>query len=132
MTDNEVNENGSAEESGYAPILYKFTNQAQAPELEALLAMFYKGAYENRLGIMQAKNITTNEEELVLVGITLDVHGKTDCYPLARLLKAEEAPNYRSPDGQGGWFDPLNPEEAEVVKDTMKPVEESLTDVPVN
>jgi hypothetical protein len=124
MTDNE--------ESTSSPILYKFTNRSEAPEMEALLAMFYRGAYENQLGIMEAKNVATGTQELVLVGVTLDVHGKTDCYPLARLLKAEEAPNYRSPDGAGGWFDPLNPEEAEAVKETMKPVEESLTDVSLN
>jgi hypothetical protein len=130
MSDNEMNTD--VEEQGVAPILYKFTNQAEAPELETLLSMFYKGAYANRLGIMQAKNVATDCEELLLVGVTLDVHGKTDCYPLARLLTAEEAPNYRSPDGNGGWFDPLDPEEAEAVKETMKPVEECLTDVPLS
>lgn len=117
-------------EEGYAPILYKFTNQEQAPELEALLAMFYTGAYENRLGIMQAKNVDLDQEELLLVGISLDADGKTDCYPLARLLKAEEVVNYRSPNGKGGWFDPLNPVEATAAKADMKPVTESVEDVP--
>jgi hypothetical protein len=122
----------NSEENGYAPILYKFTNQTQAPELESLLAMFYTGAYENRLGIMQAKNLEADEEELLLVGVSIDANGKTDCYPLARLLKAEDVANYRSPDGKGGWFDPLDPEAAEAVKEEMKPVEESLTDVPLS
>lgn len=117
-------------EDGYAPILYKFTNQEQAPELEALLAMFYTGAYENRLGIMQAKNVDLGQEELLLVGISLDADGKTDCYPLARLLKAEEVVSYRSPNGKGGWFDPLDPEEASAAKADMKPVAESVEDVP--
>lgn len=119
----------SNEEQGYAPILYKFTNQKQAPELEALLAMFYTGAYENRLGIMQAKNVSTDQEELVLVGVSLDADGKTDCYPLARLLRAEEVGSYRSPDGKGGWFDPLDVEEATSAKADMKPASESVSDV---
>lgn len=116
-------------EEGYGPVLYKFTNQAQAPELEALLAMFYTGAYENRLGIMQAKNVVSGEEELLLVGVALDPDGKTDCYPLARLLKAEEVAYYRSPDGKGGWFDPTCPEESCAAKQDMKPVEEATIHV---
>lgn len=119
----------SDEQGGYAPILYKFTNQKQAPELEALLAMFYTGAYENRLGIMQAKNITSGQEELVLVGVSLDAEGKTDCYPLARLLKAEEVVDYRSPDGKGGWYDPLNEQEVTAVKADMLPLDESVHSV---
>lgn len=119
----------NVEEGGYAPILYKFTNQKHAPELEALLAMFYTGAYENRLGIMQAKNVELDKEEIVLVGISLDADGKTECYPLARLLKAEEAHNYLSPDGKGGWFDPANEAELTAAKADMRPVVEAVENV---
>jgi hypothetical protein len=95
-------EQATAEEQ--APItLYTFANHNPAPELESLLAMFYKGAVDNRLGIMQAKNTVTDEEQLLLVGVTVE-EGNTQCYPLCVLLKAEDVPNYRAPDGNGGWF----------------------------
>lgn len=86
--------------------LYTFANHHPAPELEVLLRMFYRGASENMLGIMQALNTETNAEELVLVGVSLDSKGNTQCYPLATLLSKEQTPKYRSPDGKGGWFDP--------------------------
>lgn len=98
--------------------LYTFANHHPAPELEVLLRMFYRGASENMLGIMQALNVATNTEELVLVGVSLDEKGNTQCYPLASLLSREQAPNYRSPDGKGGWFDPNAAEETAVVEDT--------------
>jgi hypothetical protein len=83
--------------------LYTFSNHSPAPELESLLAMFYKGAVDNQLGIMQALNTETNAEELLLVGVTVD-NGDTHCYPLCTLLKAEDVPRYKAPNGKGGWF----------------------------
>lgn len=83
--------------------LYTFANHNPAPELESLLAMFYKGAADNQLGIMQAKHIETNEEQLLLVGVTVE-DGNTQCYPLCVLLRAEDVPLFRAPDGKGGWF----------------------------
>lgn len=115
-----------------APILYVFSNREHAPELEALLGMFLRGAAEDRIGIMQALNVTTKEEEIILVGVDLDENNKTECFPIAKLLRAEDAPSYRSPDGKGGYFNPLDPEEVESAKKGMKAVhEESLVDVSI-
>lgn len=84
--------------------LYTFANQNPAPELEALLAMFYKGANDNTLGIMQAMNVESGAEEVLLVGVAVGDNGHTECFPLCTLLKAEEVGRYRSPDGKGGWY----------------------------
>lgn len=120
MTD--VNE--QAEE--FAPILYTFANRSPAPELESLLAMFYQAVLDNTLGIMQALNSETGEEEVLLVGVHVDENGKTECYPLTSLLSAESVHKYNAPDGKGGFFDPADKELAEAVKAEMKAVEDSL------
>lgn len=114
-----------------APIMYTFANRSPAPELESLLAMFYTGAYDNRLGIMQAKNRTTELEEVLLVGVDVSPDGKTQCYPLARLLAVEEATNYFAPDGTGGWYDPTDADAVKSHQDSMKPIDEALVDVPL-
>lgn len=105
MTDELIEQAPEAEQAAEAAevTLYTFSNHSPAPELESLLAMFYKGAVDNQLGIMQALNSETNAEELLLVGVTVD-NGNTHCYPLCTLLKAEDVPRYKAPDGKGGWF----------------------------
>ena len=102
------------------PVLYKFTNQAQSDELDDILAMFYMGVYNNTIGIMQAYDLNVEKEELILVGVTLDEDGKPDCYPLAKVLRAEDVPNFLAPDGKGGFYDPSNPSENQEAKDNMK------------
>lgn len=119
-------------EEGVAPILYTFANRSPAPELESLLSMFYYSAFDNTLGIMQALNSETGEEEVLLVGVNVDDNGKTECFPLARLLSAEEVEKYRAPDGEGGFYDLTDSEAAQAVRDSMKPVDESLIDVPLH
>lgn len=83
-------------------VLRVFANRQPAPELEMVLAMFYRGAQSNRIGIMQALNAETNEEEVLLVGYD-EVDGEVECFPLALVLKAEDTSKYRHPDGNGGW-----------------------------
>lgn len=126
MTDNiETNE-------GVAPILYVFANRQPAPELEHLLSMFYMAAYTNTLGVMHAFNTKTDTEEVVLVGVAVDEEGKTQCFPIAKVLAAEDAGIYFSPTGTGGFYDPTDAEAASTVRESMKPVDESLVDVPLN
>lgn len=109
-----------------APVLYKFTNHEISHELDNLLAMFYQGTYGNTLGIMQALNKDSGEEEIILVGVVLDEEGKADCYPLATILSAETAKNYAAPDGKGGFYDPRNPSEAAEAKDNMRSFTEAV------
>lgn len=119
-------------DEGVAPILYTFANRQPAPELEHLLSMFYMAAYTNTLGVMHAFNTKTDAEEVVLVGVALDEEGKTQCFPIAKVLASEDAPTYLAPDGKGGFYDPTDAEAAEAVRESMKPVDESLVDVPLS
>jgi hypothetical protein len=88
----------------FSPVLYKFTNKAESPHLDDLLAMFYQGVLGNTVGIMEALNTITEEIEIVLVGVQLDENNNPHCYPICKLLKAEDIPAYKSPDGKGGWI----------------------------
>lgn len=91
------------DESGL--IAYMFTNhREQAPMIQSLLDMFYKGAYNNTIGIMSALNKDTDNEELLIVGVTQLENGLTDTYPLARILSPLEVARYVGPDGKGGWL----------------------------
>lgn len=109
-----------------SPILYKFTNEAESPWLDSLLAMWYKGAYDNTIGIMNAFNLETSEEELILVGVHLDEDGKPECFPLASVIKAEHVGKYLAPNGKGGFFDPRNPTELAEAKEEMRSFEDSI------
>lgn len=114
------------QEEVFTPTLYKFTNQAQSPELDDILAMFYIGVGGNTIGIMQAFNLITEKEELILVGVQIDEDGKADCYPLASVLNAEQARNYLAPDGEGGFYDPADPIDTARAKENMRTYEDAL------
>ena len=109
-----------------SPVLYKFTNQEESSQLDNILAMFYQGIYGNTVGIMTAFNLEKGEEELVLVGVSLDEEGKADCYPIAKVLTAEEVSNYLAPNGKGGYYDPRNPSEVAEAKENMKSFNEAV------
>lgn len=113
-----------------APVLYKFTNKAESGQLDSLLAMFYQGVYDNTLGIMEAWNLETEQEEVILVGVGADEDGKPVCYPLVKLLRAEDVPSYLSPNGDGGYFDLQNPSESAAARENMKSIKDA-TEEPV-
>jgi hypothetical protein len=96
----------ASEEAGL--IAYMFTNnpKEQGPFLQSLLDMFYRGVYENSLGVMSALDTETEEEVLILCGIVHDDNGLTRALPLARMLSGSEieAKRYIAPDGEGGWL----------------------------
>jgi len=125
-----MNEVAQAEnvEQAFSPILYKFTNAGESPYLDNLLAMFYQGAFDNTIGIMDSFNLETEEVETILVGVQADENGKPVCFPLAKLLKAEEVPQYLSPDGKGGYFDPMDQEASEAARENMKTIEEAVVE----
>lgn len=109
-------------------IPYTFSNKPEDNRqyLEALLVMFYEGAFHNRLGVMEAFDLTTNEETTILVGVEADEDGKPVCYPVARCLKAEEVKNFLAPDGKGGYYDPHDPVEASEARENLKPIKEAV------
>lgn len=111
-----------------SPVLYKFTNQAESSSLDDLLAMFYQGTYGNTLGIMTAFNLKTSEEEVILVGVVLDENGKADCYPVAKVLSAEDVANYLAPDGKDGYYDLRDPVAVDDAKEGMKSYNEAVVD----
>lgn len=129
MTD-EIKDEAFAEEEHeeHQPILFKFTNKEESPWLDSVLAMFYDGVFRNRIGIMDAWNLETEQEETILVGIELDEEGKPDCFPLAKLLRAEDVKNFLSPDGKGGYYDQFDPRDNEKAKEGMRPLEEAVVD----
>jgi hypothetical protein len=81
-----------------------FTNKDRDESCYQLLQLFYRGAFDNTLGIMRAKNKITDEDEQLLVGMTVNPNGQVDTWPLARILNPIEVGNYLSPDGKGGWY----------------------------
>lgn len=111
--------------------LYKFTNKDDSPYLDTLLQMFYEGAFGNTIGIMEAFNLKTQEEETILVGVSVDEDGKPECFPIAKLMSAEDVPNYLSPDGMGGFFDPLDPVARAEAKENMVPVGQAIVETEV-
>lgn len=124
--ENEITGSVSPEMEDAAPVLYKFTNQKESSALDNLLATFYVGVQTNSLGIMQAFNVETGEQEIILVGIELDSDGKPDCYPLARCLNAETARLFLAPDGKGGWYDPRDPRETADAKENFRSFNEAV------
>lgn len=73
--------------------------------LQQLLDLYYRGAFENSIGIMVAKKKGTEEEHTLIVGVAHDEKGITSTFPLARVLGPDEAFGYVGPDGEGGWLD---------------------------
>lgn len=122
-----VNE-AAPEQIQHAPVLYKFTNKAESPNLDNILAMFYHGVYDNRIGIMEAFNLDTEEEETILVGVELDENSKPICFPLCKVLRAEDVTRYLSPDGKGGYFDMLNQAESEAAREEMRPYDQAVVE----
>lgn len=98
-----LNEKDSLPQETQESNLYKYTNHENSHMLDNLLAMFCHGVFTNVIGIMQALNETTGEEEVLLVGVKQREDGTQDCFPLAKVLKSEEVVNYSAPDGEGGW-----------------------------
>lgn len=109
-------------------VVYKFTNKEESPYLDHLFAMFHSAAAVNRIGIMEAWNLKTEEEEIILVGLEFDEDGKPDCYPIARVLRAEDVGNYLMPNGKGGYFDPQDASEVAEYKESVRTEEEALVD----
>lgn len=109
------------EQAQHSPVLYKFTNAESSPNLDNILAMFYQGVYNNTIGIMEAYNIETEAEELILVGVELDENSKPICFPLCSVLRAEDVTKFLSPNGKGGYFDMLNQAESEAAREEMRP-----------
>ncbi|UFK09587.1 hypothetical protein [Xanthomonas phage DES1] len=65
--------------------LYTFLEKSEPQFVEGLLKMFYHAALTNKIGIAEVKG------ELFLVGIEDVQEGTASYFPLAKILKTEEA-----------------------------------------
>lgn len=107
MSDTDLNNTPVTENTEIEVNMYVYTNRAPDAPAESLLRLFYEGTLTNSIGAMRAKNTKTGEEELLLVGIYFKEDGSSETFPLARVLNADDAAAYVSPDGKGGWFEPM-------------------------
>ena len=85
--------------------LYVQTNNFKDPAPYEMLKMFYKGAYDNTIGLMEARNEDTGELEYLIVGLTANpLTGNTAAIPIAKVFADTlEANKYSAPDGRGGY-----------------------------
>ena len=107
MSDTDQDNTTEAQGTEIEVNMYVYTNKAPDAPAESLLRLFYEGTLTNSIGAMRAKNTKTGEEELLLVGIYFKEDGSSETFPLARILNADDATAYVSPDGKGGWFEPM-------------------------
>jgi len=124
-----TNETNTEATNEISPVLYTFTNKEEAGYLDNILAMFYQGVYDNQIGIMEAFNLDTETTELILVGVAADEDNKPVCFPIAKVLAAEDVSKYLSPDGNGGWFDERDPVAAADARESMKTIAEATVEV---
>lgn len=97
----------AATEEDKGTIAYMFSNSKEdAERLFALLQLFYRGVYENTIGIMKAKDRHTDKERIVLVGIEHQEDGTTTTIPLVSVLDEKAVSKLLLPDGEGGWLEP--------------------------
>ncbi len=65
---------------------------------------------------------------MILVGVELDENSKPICFPLCKVLRAEEVVKYLSPNGRGGYFDMLNQAESEAAREEMRPYDQAIVE----
>lgn len=82
-----------------------FTNEKDNPYPHRLLHAFYDGVFKNRVGVMTAKVKGTDQIHTLLVGVEVDEEGNVSCYPLAKILSADEHGQYLAPTGDGEFIE---------------------------
>lgn len=90
---------------GVQVIEWVFTNDKENPYPQQILHAFYDGVFKNRVGVMHAKVRGSEDIHTLLVGVEVHDDGNVACYPLAKILAADEHDQYVAPDGNGGWLD---------------------------
>lgn len=86
-------------EKGLTPHI--FTNDKTNPAPAFIIDMFYKGVFENQVGVVVAKNRETGEEEQLLVAIAGVDGDNMEIYPIAKVLGQEGLELYAFPNGEG-------------------------------
>lgn len=95
----------AVEADGNEVVLYVQTNNLTDPAPYEMLKMFYKGAFENTIGLMEAENSETGGLEYLIVGLVPDEVTKAiKAIPIAKVFSdPSESYVYLAPDGKGGY-----------------------------
>jgi|SRR5690625_286192 len=83
-----------------------YSNDPHNPVPYGLLDILYRQVFENRVGIMQAKEVSTGKEVPVICFVGDREDEDVALYPIARMLTEDEVGNYRAPLGEGKWHEP--------------------------
>lgn len=82
-----------------------FTNDKLNPAIRVLNKGLYQGVFDNRVGMMHAKNKNTGEIETVIVGVVRNPDdGSVILLPMAVVLTEANVNDYLAPDGYGGFL----------------------------
>lgn len=79
-----------------------FTNDKADMMIRQMFHMFYQMVYDNKIGLMHAKNTETGAIETLIVGTQRTEDGFA-CFPIAKVLPDTEQGKYQSPDGAGNY-----------------------------
>lgn len=82
-----------------------YSNDPYNPVPYGLLDIVYRQVFENRVGIMHAKDSTTEEIVPILCFVGDKDGDDVALYPIARLLTENEVGNYLAPIGDGEYFE---------------------------
>lgn len=82
-----------------------YSNDPYNPVPYGLLDIVYRQVFENRVGIMHAKDSTTEEVVPILCFVGDKDGDDVALYPIARLLTEDEVGNYLAPIGDGEYFE---------------------------
>jgi hypothetical protein len=84
---------------------WAFSNDPTNPMPRHLFHLFMKGAFANKIGIMNAKLKGTDEIHSIVVGVQINEDGTVATWPLAKIFDQEEQDLYAAPDGEGNYIE---------------------------
>lgn len=82
-----------------------YSNDPYNPVPYGLLDILYRQVFENRVGIMHAKDATTGDVVPVICFVGDRDNEDVALYPIARMLTEDEVGNYLAPVGDGEYFE---------------------------
>lgn len=82
-----------------------YSNDPYNPVPYGLLDILYRQVFENRVGIMHAKDAATGDVVPVICFVGDRDNEDVALYPIARMLTEDEVGNYLAPVGNGEYFE---------------------------
>lgn len=112
VENNEVVEEALKFLGGAAPFIMEndmiphvYSNDPYNPVPYGLLDILYRQVFENRVGIMHAKEASTGNIVPVICFVGDRENEDVALYPVARMLTEDEISNYLAPMGDGEYFE---------------------------